>query len=1148
MHFRLLMPAFIVLTILVHLVGVPTTGDADVKKALALNKQGEKLLAQGKFKEAVATFREMLDNCGKHKYCAGVANFYLGRSHLEVAQYEAARKFLDRAESIFQGLKKKNGVAMVVVAKGKVFVGRGDYKQALECFKKAEETYTELKNRKELFNLYNNIAVVLAYKCDFDGSLKYLDKAAGLIGDSKDPKLLGPLNTNRGLVHSKRQDYEAALAHYKKAKENFESLGNKKGLSVLLNNVGYIHEARSEYKEALDSHRESLKLAGKIHDPWSEALALNNIGCVQLKRGDYKAANEALEKAFKIRQDLKMRHFAAETLNNIGLVWLAYADYANAYRSFDSARKRCELAGSLSGKAWALHNLAFLFKDQGKFKESLASSEEAVKIARQIGDRRLEATAILRLGNLYEYQGWFEKALENYEKAAEIQKEISDWNFRANTLVDIAGILTRSGSSADAEKYYGEAIDLKRKIGAPTGELLCRLALFYLEKDRYAGLRRQTLEARAKQKDLDLAKARETIKLAKKEIKPDQKNDLMLLSYVSGRYALEKDPGQAVKQFKSLASMAESSGVGKFAFLAEVQLGQAYEKLQDWSAAKAAFKKAVDYAEKIRETLDPQTRLTFLGGEEILGVKHILPYEGLARVLMRKGEKSASLTAAEYTKARSFAESLSRRWENPSFDVPIDIIKRDLSINNKLAALMKARDMAHQHGAPKAVRYFDKEIGKLKAVREKHIDELRKKYPLFAGSKYPGPVELGQTALTGDEWVLAYDVTDGGVLVYLTKGKKLVKGLFKPVGREELDRLVRAFREPLEIVPGKDDPLVKLKSFDLAVGKKLSDILLKDILSDLPKDAPVVIVPDDSLGIVPFEMLVLNDSGRIVDSGDELPYVDGADFFVDRNPVSYYQSITALTLSRTLGTKKSPEDRLLVVADPVFSHFDARAPELTTTRLAAVGGDFNVSLMSVIEDSSGGGLTIKRLPLTGELANDLYDMFGESSEMYTGLDASKKTVVKELAPDLTDYGKIVFATHGFFSKDCPHFKEPVLILSLMPRGTDGFLRMSEVMGLKLNSDIVALTACQTGLGKHVSGEGTMGMGRAFQYAGARAVLMTLWSVSEDSSVQLVETFFEQLKGGKDKLEAMRLAREAIRDEGFDHPFFWAPFIIVGEVN
>jgi len=116
--------------------------------------------------------------------------------------------------------------------------------------------------------------------------------------------------------------------------------------------------------------------------------------------------------------------------------------------------------------------------------------------------------------------------------------------------------------------------------------------------------------------------------------------------------------------------------------------------------------------------------------------------------------------------------------------------------------------------------------------------------------------------------------------------------------------------------------------------------------------------------------------------------------------------------------------------------------------------------------------------------------------------------------------------------------EPVLVLTLVPPGTDGYLRMTEVMGLDMNADIVALTACQTGLGTRVSGEGTMGMGRAFQYAGAKSVLMSLWSVSEVASVKLVNSFFQNIKAGKTKPEALELARAELRKGIFNHPFFW----------
>ncbi|MDP6088528.1 MAG: CHAT domain-containing protein, partial [Nitrospinota bacterium] len=100
-------------------------------------------------------------------------------------------------------------------------------------------------------------------------------------------------------------------------------------------------------------------------------------------------------------------------------------------------------------------------------------------------------------------------------------------------------------------------------------------------------------------------------------------------------------------------------------------------------------------------------------------------------------------------------------------------------------------------------------------------------------------------------------------------------------------------------------------------------------------------------------------------------------------------------------------------------------------------------------------------------------------------------------------------------------------------------------GTTLGGRSVALTACETGVGKQVAGEGVMGMGRAFQYAGAKSVLVSLWSVAEASTTLLVERFFSHLKNGADKVSALRQAREDVIRAGYRHPFFWSPFILIG---
>ena len=185
------------------------------------------------------------------------------------------------------------------------------------------------------------------------------------------------------------------------------------------------------------------------------------------------------------------------------------------------------------------------------------------------------------------------------------------------------------------------------------------------------------------------------------------------------------------------------------------------------------------------------------------------------------------------------------------------------------------------------------------------------------------------------------------------------------------------------------------------------------------------------------------------------------------------------------------------------------------------------------------------MPQTGILAANLERDFGNDVMALTGKDANEGRLKDE---DLNRYRYIVFATHGILDTDVPYIREPALVLNQLGNGEneDGFLTMSKAMGLKLKADVVALTACKTGMGKQVSGEGVMGLGRAFQYAGAKTVLVSLWSVAEESTTKLTESFFMHLREGKTQREALRLARVEVRGAGYENPFFWAPFILMGE--
>lgn len=417
---------------------------------------------------------------------------------------------------------------------------------------------------------------------------------------------------------------------------------------------------------------------------------------------------------------------------------------------------------------------------------------------------------------------------------------------------------------------------------------------------------------------------------------------------------------------------------------------------------------------------------------------------------------------------------------------------------------------------------------------------LWRDYPAYASAKYPRPVKLQQSSVSPDEYVLVLDLLGEGLGVKLLHGKKVLDAYFTPLSLRDLENDVYRFRRPFE--------QVKLKQFDMELAEALYAKLLARPLKLVPRGSPVSIIPDGFLALLPFEALVVQGEAHW-QNGPWGPYPQGITYAGDLHPFSYYQSVTALTIVRTLMSKPASGNRLLVMADPVFAITDARAQHMTEeVRWAKNENSSDFRLMAAVEEEAGGSLTLNRLAGTGELAEDLRKLYGMDADVFLALHASKETLLRRVAPKLDTYNYVVFATHGFAGNSIPGIMEPVLALTMVPPGTDGLLSASEVAGLRMDADVAALTACQTGMCLRLAGEGVLSMGRAFQLAGARSVIMSLWSVSETSSVKLMESFFRNLREGKSKLEALSAAKAELRNAGFEHPFFWSAFVLVGETK
>jgi len=310
-------------------------------------------------------------------------------------------------------------------------------------------------------------------------------------------------------------------------------------------------------------------------------------------------------------------------------------------------------------------------------------------------------------------------------------------------------------------------------------------------------------------------------------------------------------------------------------------------------------------------------------------------------------------------------------------------------------------------------------------------------------------------------------------------------------------------------------------------------------------DRRMLVVPDGALNYVPFESLVTTAQG--------VDYSTLA-YLVKTNEIVYAPSASVVAAIRQ-GAKGGAGRAagMLVVADPVFDASDARLKG--TPQEGAMRGRESVQRLSLasaladVTEVKSSNLKLVRLDGTRSEADEIAKLArssGGQADVWLDFDASEAKLQDH---KLDGYRVVHFATHGLLDAERPQFTG--LALSLVGEASaDGFLRVDEVFNLRLGSPLVMLSACETGLGKERRGEGVIGLTRAFMYAGAPTVGVSLWSVADKSTSELMPEFYRRLlagQGGGGAPAAMRASQiSMIAGKRYSAPFYWAPFVLVGD--
>src|SRR6202165_233081 len=384
----------------------------------------------------------------------------------------------------------------------------------------------------------------------------------------------------------------------------------------------------------------------------------------------------------------------------------------------------------------------------------------------------------------------------------------------------------------------------------------------------------------------------------------------------------------------------------------------------------------------------------------------------------------------------------------------------------------------------------------------------------------------------------------------------------------EIESKVRKLREALEPQAAM---ISDIPPFDLKLGYELYSLLLKPVEAGWKQSKSLIVVTNGALGLLPLSLLPT--APAPIDANDDPLFSSyrAVPWLARNYAVTMVPSSAALRTLRQLPPGKPGRGELVAFGDPLFSAeqaADAEKPQ-APVKVADAGGVTTRGMplkrrsSPKLEGVDSAELAmLPRLPDTAdELRSIALALQADPSKVLNLGKAANEAVVKNA--DLSKYRIIVFATHGLVPGALDGLHQPALALSAPDVAGvpgDGLLTMEEILALKLDADWVVLSACNTGAGAGAGAEAASGLGRAFFYAGTRAILVTNWSVHSASARELVSDLFRRQARDptKTRAEALREAMLALIDgDGFKddagktlfsyaHPLFWAPYSIIGD--
>lgn len=900
---------------------------------------------------------------------------------------------------------------------------------------------------------------------------------------------------------------EKALEQYEEALSLMRQANDTVGAAVALERLGIVYTSMRQNEKALEVIKESLPVLQQYGCLSSEASGLSNAGGIYNRMGKKKEAIEYLSRAVSIARvagDVVQEGLA---LHNAAMTYYSLNRFREALDFYRQARtiwerlKESEIVGS------ALVGIATVLGELGEEEKKLYYLNEASEVLRAAGSRYAEARALMLIGTDYARRESYGKAIEYYTRALVILRSTSSRELEASTLNSLASIYALTGEKSKARDFCQQAILVCESLG--------------------------------------------TMQITANE------------TTVAGKiYLVLGDFTTAQKHFLKAIELSKTAGDRWTESKGLIGLANAYAAGGDLAKARSAIEDAIVLGESVGSDIaSPELRATFLINFERLYPLAIDILMRLALLNPDAGYEALAFQSSERARARTLVETLEQGQVDVSQKVDPALVERERSLRKLIDA--KSESQARLGSGPHSnlqAAALNKEIVELLAEYGEIKEQIQAASPKYAAMSDLGTMsltEIQRDVLDPDTLLVEYALSERRSYLFAVTPNSIESFQLPP--KADIERAARQVYDLSRRTISIGGAGRGIDGEYLAAASALSKMLLGPVADALGRKR-LVIVGGGILSYVPFGALPVPDSNS-TKVGNESPKTNYRPLALDHQIITVPSASTLGVLRREKARRPPAQKSLAVFADPVFGTNDPRVsntPNSThnqPTRAVETNNEDDLIRRDpddeVVRSASDARVLkngqLPRLPFT-RLEAEAICKIAEKEKPFkaTGFEASRAVV--EQTP-LADYRILHFATHAIVNDQHPELTG--LIMSLVDekgKPQNGFIRLYRIYDMKLNADLVVLSACESALGKDLKGEGLAGLARGFLHAGAGSVLASLWRVDDEATAELMKHFYKGMIS--DRLSAPEALRQAqlmlYRQKKWSHPYYWAGFVLVGD--